>query len=235
MGRHKQHKRRRSRAGADQSATHWFGTAFHSTEGMHHLDVRPSGNGILITSSPAEVDGAPAAWSLCLRNVDDGRGLDALGAAFEGGQPYGIAMEAGPGFETVLLFIPNEPEDGVGTLTRVRSAGGTEAEVAFERRAERPMPLWAEAGQHLRRIVPGLGPEAPPADEPENSQMCPGCHRPVYEGSSSHTLIGAGASPVFGLCRLCADGSTLRSLCEAGVSVPPPQRALLEAAAGAPV
>lgn len=48
MGRHKQHKPRRPRGGNDQPATEWFGTAFHSTKVMNHLDVRQSGNGILI-------------------------------------------------------------------------------------------------------------------------------------------------------------------------------------------
>ncbi|MEU3407647.1 hypothetical protein ABZ766_27385 [Streptomyces sp. NPDC006670] len=61
MGRHKQHKPRRENS--VQPSTEWFGTAFHSDLGMVHLDVRQSGNGILITSSPAEIDGAPARGS----------------------------------------------------------------------------------------------------------------------------------------------------------------------------
>ncbi|MFI6150695.1 hypothetical protein [Streptomyces sp. NPDC051109] len=56
MGRHKQHKPRRENS--VRPSTEWFGTAFHSVLGMVHLDVRQSGNGILITSSPAEIDGA---------------------------------------------------------------------------------------------------------------------------------------------------------------------------------
>ncbi|MFJ3176379.1 hypothetical protein ACIPJK_37215 [Streptomyces roseus] len=56
MGRYKQHKPRRE---SILPSTEWFGTAFHSVLGMVHLDVRQSGNGILITSSPAEIDGAP--------------------------------------------------------------------------------------------------------------------------------------------------------------------------------
>ncbi|MGW0877913.1 hypothetical protein ACWD3J_48700 [Streptomyces sp. NPDC002755] len=60
MGRHKQHKPRCPWGESDQQAKEWFGTAHHSTEGMQHLDVCQSGNGILITSSPAEIDGAPA-------------------------------------------------------------------------------------------------------------------------------------------------------------------------------
>lgn len=55
------------------------GTAFHSTEGMQHLDVRQSGNGVVITSSPAEIDGVPASWPLRLRSEVDG-GLNEVGA-----------------------------------------------------------------------------------------------------------------------------------------------------------
>ncbi|MFJ8162462.1 hypothetical protein ACIRBY_16240 [Streptomyces sp. NPDC096136] len=50
MGRHKQHKPRRENS--VRPSTEWFGTAFHSVLGMVHLDVRQSGNGIVITSSP---------------------------------------------------------------------------------------------------------------------------------------------------------------------------------------
>ncbi|MGW7328424.1 hypothetical protein ACWGIU_07385 [Streptomyces sp. NPDC054840] len=85
--------------------------------------------------------------------------------------------------------------------------------MVFERSAERPMGLWAEAGENLLRIVPQLGPDGPPADGVDDCLPCPGCYRPVYESSSSHTLIGAGPMPVIGLC---ADGSTLRSTRVAG-------------------
>lgn len=91
MGRHKQHKPRRPRGESGQPTTEWFGTAFHSTEGMQHLDVRRSGNGILITSSPAEIDGVPASWPLRLRNDVDG-GLNEVGAALAAGRgPRGRA------------------------------------------------------------------------------------------------------------------------------------------------
>lgn len=40
------------------------------------------------------------------------------------------------------------------------------------------MALWAEAGENLRRIVPLLGRDDPPADEPEDCHLCPGC-KPV--------------------------------------------------------
>jgi hypothetical protein len=93
--------------------------------------------------------------------------------------------------------------------------------------------LWAEAGEGLLRIVPLLGPGAPPADELEDCRLCPGCYRPVYESSSSHTLIGAGPMPVIGLCRLCAEGTTLRSLRQADVPVEPQQRAVLQTVAAA--
>jgi len=139
----------------------------------------------------------------------------------------------GPSYRTVLAFLPDHPEEGVGTLARVRTPEDPEGDVAFERSAERPMGLWAEAGENLRRIVPLLSPDAPPADELEDCQLCPGCYRPVYESSTSHTLIGAGPMPVIGLCRLCAEGSTLRSLRQADVPVDPQQRAVLEAVAAA--
>ncbi|MER0429848.1 hypothetical protein AB0F05_36660 [Streptomyces microflavus] len=78
-----------------------------------------------------------------------------------------------------------------------------------------------------------LGPDAPPADELEDCRLCPGCYRPAYESSSSHTVVGAGPFPVIGLCRLCAEGSTLRSLRQADVPVDPQQRAVLETVAAA--
>ncbi|MFE9454513.1 hypothetical protein [Streptomyces sp. NPDC006739] len=232
MGRHKQHKPRRPR-GESQPTTEWFGTAFHSTRGMQHLDVRQSGNGILITSSPAEIDGAPAAWPLRLRNDDDGQGLKEVAAALAAGRGHVFGVTEGPGYRTVLAFLPDHPEEGVGTLARVRTSEGPDGDVVFERSAERPMGLWAEAGENLRRIVPLLGPDAPPANEPEDCQLCPGCYRPVYESSTSHTLIGAGPMPVFGLCRLCVEGATLRSLRQADVPVDPQQRAVLETVAAA--
>ncbi|MDJ0466029.1 hypothetical protein [Streptomyces sp. H27-C3] len=232
MGRHKQHKPRRPQAKREQPTTEWFGTAFHSTEGMYHLDVRQSGNGILITSSPAEMDGVPAAWALRLRNDDNGQGLTDLGAALASGQKHGIGMDEGPGFQTALLFFPDYPEEGIGTLARVRTVDGEDGGT-FERRAERPMSLWAEAGENLRRIVPLLGPDAPAADEVEDCRLCPGCYRPVYESAASHTLIGAGPFPVMGLCRLCAEGTTLRSVREADAPIDPQQRAVLETVAAA--
>ncbi|MFD3565468.1 hypothetical protein ACFWVU_38260 [Streptomyces sp. NPDC058686] len=233
MGRHKQHKPRRSRGESDRPATEWFGTAFHSTEGMQHLDVRQSGNGILITSSPAEIDGAPASWALRLRNDDDGLALNEWGAALAAGRGHAQVMSEGPGYMTVLSFMPNQPEDGVGTLARIRTSGSPDGDVVFERSAERPMELWAEAGEGLLRIVPLLGPDAPPADELEDCRLCPGCYRPVYESSSSHTLIGAGPLPLMGLCRLCAEGTTLRSLRQADVPIDSRQRSVLETVAAA--
>lgn len=233
MGRHKQHKPRRPQGGSGQQAKEWFGTAFHSTRGMQHLDVRQSGNGILITSSPAEIDGAPASWALRLRNDDDGQGLNEMGAALAAGRGHAQVMSERPGHRAVLAFMPHFPEEGVGTLARVRTGGGPDGDVVFERSAERPMGLWAEAGEGLLRIVPLLGPEAPPADELKDCLPCPGCYRPVYESSTSHALMGAGPMPVIGLCRLCAEGTTLRSLHQADVPVDPQQRAVLETVAAA--
>ncbi|MGJ5763073.1 hypothetical protein [Streptomyces galbus] len=199
---------------------------------MQHLDVRQSGNGVLITSSPAEIDGVAACWPLRLRNDDDGQGLNEVAAAFAAGRGHVFGVTEGPSYRTVLAFLPDHPEEGVGTLARVRTPEDPEGDVVFERSAERPMGLWAEAGENLRRIVPLLSPDAPPADE-EDCQLCPGCYRPVYESSTSHTLIGAGPMPVIGLCRLCAEGSTLRSLRQADVPVDPQQRAVLETVAAA--
>ncbi|MGJ5899235.1 hypothetical protein ACSCBZ_45960 [Streptomyces niveiscabiei] len=232
MGRHKQHKPRHPRRENVQPTTEWFGTAFHSTRGMQHLDVRQSGNGILITSSPAEIDGVPAAWPLRLRNDVDG-GLNEVGAALAAGRGHVFGVTEGPGHRTVLAFLPDHPEEGVGTLARVRAPEDPDGDVVFERSAERPMGLWAEAGENLLRIVPLLGPDAPPADEPEDCLLCPGCYRPVYESSSSRTLIGAGPMPMIGLCRLCVEGTTLRSLRQADVPVDPQQRAVLETVAAA--
>lgn len=230
MGRHKQHKPRRPRGERNQNSREWFGTAFHSVHGMYHLDVRQSGNGILLTSSPAEVDGAPAAWPLRLRNDDGGQGLRDLGTALATGRAHGISMEEGPGYKTVLMFMPDHPEEGIGTLARVRAADGQE-DVIFERRPERPMGLWAEAGENLCRIVALLGPDAPPADEIEDCLLCPGCYRPVYDSASSHNLIGP--TSVLGLCRPCAEGTTLRSLRQAEVPISAQQRAVLETVAAA--
>ncbi|MGW7328196.1 hypothetical protein ACWGIU_06165 [Streptomyces sp. NPDC054840] len=233
MGRHKLHKPRAPR-GEGGRPTEWFDTAFHSVRGIQHLDVRQSGNSILITSSPAEIDGAPASWQLRLRNDDEGQGLNEMGAALKAGRGHVYSVTDEPGARTVLAFLPSHPD--VGTLAWVRTCEGPDGDVVFERSAERPMGLWAEAGENLLRIVPQLGPDAPPADGVDDCLPCPGCYRPVYDSSSSHTLIGAGPMPVIGLCRLCrlcADGSTLRSVRQGDVPVDPQQRAVLETVAAA--
>jgi hypothetical protein len=141
---------------------------------MQHLDVRQSGNGILITSSPAEIDGVPASWPLRLRN-DDGQGLTEVGAALAAGRGHVFGVTEGPRHRTVLAFMPNHPEEGVGTLARVRTSESPDCDVVFERSTERPMGLWAEAGDNLLRIVPLLGPDTPPTDELEDCLLCPGC------------------------------------------------------------
>ncbi|MFD9411284.1 hypothetical protein ACFWBN_30270 [Streptomyces sp. NPDC059989] len=156
-----------------------------------------------------------------------------MGAALKAGRGHVYSVSDEPGAKTVLAFLPSHPDEGVGTLARVRTSEGPDGDVVFERSAERPMGLWAEAGENLLRIVPQLGPDAPPADGVDDCLRCPGCYRPVYDSSSSHTLIGAGPMPVIGLCRLCADGSTLRSLRQADVPVDPVQRAVLETVAAA--
>ncbi|MEU8943612.1 hypothetical protein OHU17_38030 (plasmid) [Streptomyces goshikiensis] len=155
-----------------------------------------------------------------------------MGTAMKAGRGHAYSVSEEPGAKTVLAFLPNHPAEGVGTLARVRSGEGPDGDVVFERSAERPMGLWAEAGENLLRIVPLLGPDAPAGDGVDDCLPCPGCYRPVYESSSSHTLIGATPFPLAGLCRLCADGSTLRSLRHAdGVPVDPEHFVVLETVA----
>ncbi|ROQ78421.1 hypothetical protein EDD95_5067 [Streptomyces sp. CEV 2-1] len=128
MGRHKQHKPRRPRSESGQPTTEWFGTAFHSTEGMQHLDVRQSGNGILITSSPAEIDGLPASWPLRLRNDVDG-GLNEVGTALAAGRGHVFGVTEGPGYRTVLAFMPNHPDRaraGMRVVCRRSGCGTTQ-------------------------------------------------------------------------------------------------------------
>ncbi|MGW0538378.1 hypothetical protein [Streptomyces sp. NPDC003032] len=233
MGRHKQQKPRRSRGESREPSPEWFGTAFHSTKGMQHLDVRQSGNGVLITSSPAKIDGAEGCWPLRLRNDDDGQGLTKVAAALAAGRAHIFGVTEEPGHRTVLAFLPDQPEEGVGTLARVRTSEEPDGDVVLERSAERPMKLWAEAGENIRRIIPLLGPDAPPVEQTEDCHLCPGCYRPVYDSSASHFLIGAGPMPVVGLCRLCAEGTTLRSLRQTDVRVHPRQLAVLETVAAA--
>ncbi|WP_073794944.1 hypothetical protein [Streptomyces uncialis] len=40
-----------------------------------------------------------------------------------------------------------------------------------------------------RRIVPLLGPDAPPAERLENCMLYPGCYQPLYGSAASHMLI----------------------------------------------
>ncbi|MFD8410991.1 hypothetical protein ACFV2Q_04375 [Streptomyces sp. NPDC059650] len=107
-----------------------------------------------------------------------------------------------------------------------KSAAAVRDDAVFERPAEQPMRLWAEAGENLLPIVPLLGPDAPPADGVDDRLPRPGCQRPVHGSSPSHTLTGAGPVPVIRLCKLCADGSTLHSLRQAAVPVDPEHRAV---------
>ncbi|MFE6887319.1 hypothetical protein [Streptomyces sp. NPDC057694] len=215
-----------------QPAAEWFGTAFHSTEGMQHLDIRPFGNGILITSAPAEIAGVTACWPLRLRNDDDGQGLNEVGATLMAGRGHVFGVIEGPVYRTALAFLPDHPEEDVGTLARVRTNEGPDGDGAFERSVERPLSLWAEARENLVRIVPLLSPDTP-ADDLKDCRHCPGCCRPVYESSSPSTLIGAGPMPMTGPCRLCAEGTNLRSLRQTDVPIAPQQRAVLETVAAA--
>ncbi|MFJ3206134.1 hypothetical protein [Streptomyces sp. NPDC086989] len=97
-----------------------------------------------------------------------------------------------------------------------------------------PVFTYEATGENLLRIVPLLNPDSPPGDEVDDCLPCPGCYRPVYDSSSSHTRIGATPFPLAGLCRLCADGTTLRSLRQTdGVPVDPEQLVVLETVAPA--
>lgn len=95
-----------------------------------------------------------------------------------------------------------------GSCTRADAAGCADAAV--------PCP-----GRHRRMAGRGCCP------------LCPSCYRPVFESSSSRALIGAGPTPVIGLCRLCAERTTLRTLRQMDVPVAPQQRAVLETVAAA--
>ncbi|MFD3472082.1 hypothetical protein ACFWWM_38330 [Streptomyces sp. NPDC058682] len=76
---------------------------------MMHLNVRRSGNGILITSSPAEIDGAPASWQLRLRNDDDGQGPNEMGTAMKVGCGHAYRVTEEPAAKTVLAFLSEPP------------------------------------------------------------------------------------------------------------------------------
>ncbi|MEJ8654835.1 hypothetical protein WKI65_44055 [Streptomyces sp. MS1.AVA.3] len=228
MGRHKQHKPRRQRESAPPE---WFGTAFHSVAGMQHLDIRPSGNGVLLTSSPADLDGTLGVWQLRLRNDDEGRGLSELGAALAAGRAHGLGHDDQAG--TVVMFLPDHPEPGVATLARIRNEQNAAGDVRIERCAERPMQLWAEAGENLIRITALLDPDTLAGSWPQDDCLpCPGCARPVFDTSSSSALVGT-VPPIVGLCRLCANGTTLHSLRQADVPLPAQQRAVLDTVAAA--
>ncbi|WP_328665179.1 hypothetical protein [Streptomyces sp. NBC_00328] len=87
-----------------------------------------------------------------------------MGATLAAGRGHVFGVTEGPGCRTVLAFMPDHPEEGVGTLARVRISEGPDGDVVFERSAERSMGLWAEVGENLLRIVPLLGPATPPPD-----------------------------------------------------------------------
>ncbi len=73
-----------------------------------------------------------ASWPLRLRNDDDGQGLSEVAAAFVAGRGHVFGVTEGPGYRTVLAFMPDHPEEGVGTLARVRTSGGPGGDVVFE-------------------------------------------------------------------------------------------------------
>ncbi|MDQ0808664.1 hypothetical protein QFZ63_000378 [Streptomyces sp. B3I7] len=65
-------------------------------------------NGVLITSSPAEIDGVAACRPLRLRN-DDGQELNETAAAFAAGRGHVFGVTEGLGCRTALAFHPTTP------------------------------------------------------------------------------------------------------------------------------
>ncbi|MGW2543805.1 hypothetical protein ACWC5I_23735 [Kitasatospora sp. NPDC001574] len=217
------------RRATGQSTTEWFGSSVHSTQGLMHLDVRAAGNGILITSSPAEAGERTEAWQLRLRNDDGGQGLRDLAAAFRTGTPHILGDPS-----SAVAFFPDPQEPGVGSFVRSRPGPDPEGPAEILRRADRPLHMWAEAGTAMDGIIAGLDTNLPPERwEPESVRACTGCLRPVYDSTTSMGMfIGAGI-PISGLCRFCVSGQTLRIVRETGLVIPEQQRAVLEAMAGA--
>ncbi|MET8704186.1 hypothetical protein ABZW10_35850 [Kitasatospora sp. NPDC004723] len=218
----------RQRATA-QKPTEWFGSAVHSTQGLMHLDVRPAGNGLLITSSPAEAGDRTEAWQLRLRNDDGGQGLRDLAGAFRTGSQHALG-----GTDRWLAFFPDPQQPGIGSLVSARPGPDPEGPAEILRRADRPLTLWAEAGTAMDSIIASLDTTLPPEQwTPEDVMACPGCLRPVYDSTHSIGMFLGAGMPIGGLCRFCVSGQTLRTVRDAGLVIPEQQRAVLEAMVGA--
>ncbi|MER5399866.1 hypothetical protein [Streptomyces sp. NPDC002599] len=87
----------------------------------------------------------PAAIAALLRDREPSRigcpggrspELNAVGAALAAGRGHVFGVTKGLGHRTVLAFMPDHPEEGVGMLARVRTSEGPDGDVVFERSAD---------------------------------------------------------------------------------------------------
>ncbi|WP_405015758.1 hypothetical protein OHV05_00635 [Kitasatospora sp. NBC_00070] len=205
----------------------------HGAQGLMHLDVRVAGDGLLITSSPVEVDGAPGMWRLRLRNDNGGRDLRELAAAFRRGTAYVLGDQGGA--SGPVTFFPDPGQPGVGSLVRTRPVDPEdEGSGELVRRADLPLPLWAEAGFAMVPILAVLDTGVPSERwDQEDVLACPGCRRPVYGKEATTGVLVGGAFPLVGLCRICVSGQTLRAVRETGLLIPEQQRVVLASLEGA--
>ncbi|MFJ9519336.1 hypothetical protein ACIRPK_13820 [Kitasatospora sp. NPDC101801] len=222
----------RRQAAERNGSGEWFGSGVHGARGLMHLDVRVAGDGLLITSSPVEVDGSPGMWRLRLRD-DGSQGLRDLAAAFRSGTAYVLGDQGGA--SGPVMFFPHPEQPGVGSLVRTRPADpGAEGGTEIVRRADLPLPLWAEAGFAMGPILAALKSGVPSERwDQEDVLACPGCLRPVYGKEASTGVLVGGAFPLVGLCRICVSGQTLRAVRETGVVIPEQQRVVLASLEGA--
>lgn len=92
----------------------------------------------------------PSVESLRLRNDDDGQGLNEVGTALAAGRGHVFGVTEGPGHRTVLAFMPDHPENGVGTLAQVRTSEGpptTPVRQGLRRSQPRPRSgSWSSSG-----------------------------------------------------------------------------------------
>ncbi|MGW8955784.1 hypothetical protein [Streptomyces sp. NPDC055709] len=118
-----------------------------------------------------------------------------------------------------LLFLAGDllRED---VAVDVRGDGGEDQSLEFGQLQGFDLPLHRAA--RVKAVAAGEG------QPPRVAALAPVAGSPY-----ARTLIGADPVPVIGLCRLCAEGSRLRSLRQADVPVDPEQRAVLETVAAA--
>jgi hypothetical protein len=183
--------------------------------------VRAVGDSVQMTLCPAEMAQGPGLWTLRLRGGSED--VERLAAGLEAGE-----MAVWPASDTeALAYLPNFPYDGAGTIGRAPVPEDGE-ELTFHRRMVLPLELCAEVGQNLRLVVAALDPPASHDGwEPESCTECQGCGRPVFDSMDTAMVMG-GPFPVTIACALCFSGHTLKSVREAGMTIPPQQRAVLE-------